>query len=117
MLDARKDLAFGSVIGSEFISHDHSGHVAQTLQQLAKEALGRLRVAAALNQDVEHVAVLINGSPLSVRELGTAMDAVLEIHGQNESHQRVAGQSYRELVDEYGTSADGTSPETRSAAA
>jgi DNA repair protein RecN (Recombination protein N) len=30
------------------------------------------------------------------------MDAVLEIHGQNESHQRVAGQSYRELVDEYG---------------
>nr|MDQ3283702.1 hypothetical protein [Acidobacteriota bacterium] len=46
--------------------------------------------------------VLVNGSPLSVRELGSAMDAVLEIHGQHESHQRVAGQSYRELVDEYG---------------
>jgi DNA repair protein RecN (Recombination protein N) len=46
--------------------------------------------------------VLINGSPLAVRELGTAMDAVLEIHGQHESHQRVAGQGYRELVDEYG---------------
>ncbi len=46
--------------------------------------------------------VLVNGSPLSVRELGGAMDAVLEIHGQHESHQRVAGQSYRELVDEYG---------------
>ncbi|HYI12982.1 MAG TPA: DNA repair protein RecN [Thermoanaerobaculia bacterium] len=46
--------------------------------------------------------VLVNGSPLSVRELGAAMDAVLEIHGQHESHQRVAGQSYRELVDEYG---------------
>ncbi|HYC62915.1 MAG TPA: DNA repair protein RecN [Thermoanaerobaculia bacterium] len=46
--------------------------------------------------------VLVNGSPLSVRELGDAMDAVLEIHGQHESHQRVAGQSYRELVDEYG---------------
>jgi DNA repair protein RecN (Recombination protein N) len=46
--------------------------------------------------------VLINGSPLSVRELAQAMDAVLEIHGQHESHQRVAGQSYRELVDEYG---------------
>jgi DNA repair protein RecN (Recombination protein N) len=30
------------------------------------------------------------------------MDALLEIHGQNESHQRVAGQSYRELVDDYG---------------
>ena len=46
--------------------------------------------------------VLLNGSPFSVRDLGTAMDAVLEIHGQHESHQRVAGQSYRELVDEYG---------------
>ena len=46
--------------------------------------------------------VLINGSPFSVRDLGQAMDAVLEIHGQHESHQRVAGQSYRELVDEYG---------------
>jgi DNA repair protein RecN (Recombination protein N) len=46
--------------------------------------------------------VLVNGSPLSVRELGEAMDAVLEIHGQHESHQRVAGQSYRQLVDEYG---------------
>ncbi|HET8798452.1 MAG TPA: hypothetical protein VFO89_12230 [Thermoanaerobaculia bacterium] len=46
--------------------------------------------------------VLVNGSPFSVRELGTAMDAVLEIHGQHESHSRVAGQSYRELVDEFG---------------
>lgn len=46
--------------------------------------------------------VLINGSPLAVRELGAAMDAVLEIHGQHDSHSRVAGQTYRELVDEYG---------------
>lgn len=46
--------------------------------------------------------VLINGSPFSVRDLGGAMDAVLEIHGQSESHQRVAGQSYRELLDDYG---------------
>lgn len=46
--------------------------------------------------------VLINGSPLSVRELGVAMDAYLEIHGQHESHSRVAGQEYRELLDDYG---------------
>ena len=45
--------------------------------------------------------VLMNGSPLAVRELGTAMDSVIEIHGQHESHHRVAGQSFRELVDEY----------------
>jgi len=46
--------------------------------------------------------VLINGSPLSVRELGVAMDSFLEIHGQHESHGRVAGQEYRELLDDYG---------------
>jgi DNA repair protein RecN (Recombination protein N) len=46
--------------------------------------------------------VLINGSPLSVRELGGAMDAFLEIHGQHESNGRVAGQGYRELLDDYG---------------
>ncbi|HJW95701.1 MAG TPA: DNA repair protein RecN [Thermoanaerobaculia bacterium] len=45
--------------------------------------------------------VLMNGSPLAVRDLAAAMDAVLEIHGQHDSHQRVAGQGFRELVDEY----------------
>jgi DNA repair protein RecN (Recombination protein N) len=46
--------------------------------------------------------VLVNGSPVSVRELADTMETVLEIHGQNESHHRVAGQTYRELVDQYG---------------
>lgn len=46
--------------------------------------------------------VLVNGSPVSVRELAGTMETVLEIHGQNESHARVAGQTYRELVDQYG---------------
>ena len=46
--------------------------------------------------------VLVNGSPLSVKELAGLMDTVLEIHGQSESHHRIAGQTYRELVDQYG---------------
>ena len=45
--------------------------------------------------------VLINGSPLSVRDLGAAMEAMLDVHGQHESHARVAGQTFRELVDDY----------------
>ncbi len=45
--------------------------------------------------------VLMNGSPVAVRDLAIAMDAVLEIHGQHESNQRVAGQGYRELLDEF----------------
>jgi DNA repair protein RecN (Recombination protein N) len=46
--------------------------------------------------------VLINGSAFSVRELAVAMDAILEIHGQSDSHLRVAGQTYRELLDQFG---------------
>lgn len=52
--------------------------------------------------------VLVNGSPLSVRELGAAMDAVLEIHGQHESNQRIAGQNFRQLLDEFGKHSDRT---------
>ena len=62
VFDARQDLAFGGTIGSELILHEYSRCIPQTLQQLAKEALGCLRIAAILNQYIEHVAVLINGS-------------------------------------------------------
>jgi hypothetical protein len=47
----------------KFISHDHPRHVAQSLQQLAKEALSRLRVPAALNPGIEHIAVLVDCPP------------------------------------------------------
>jgi hypothetical protein len=63
MFNARQDLTLGGTIGSEFIRHKYPRHIPQTLQQLAKEALGRLPVAAILNQYIEHVAVLINGPP------------------------------------------------------
>src|SRR6266851_4592695 len=46
--------------------------------------------------------VTINGSLYAVRELETAMEPLLEIHGQSESHLRVAGQTYRELLDQFG---------------
>src|SRR5712692_1584593 len=46
--------------------------------------------------------VAIDGSIFSVRELETSMEPLLEIHGQSDSHLRVAGQTYRELIDQYG---------------
>src|SRR5690349_19017774 len=46
--------------------------------------------------------VLVNGSPITVRELSAAMDSILEIHGQHDTQARVAGQSARELLDEFG---------------
>jgi len=41
--------------------------VLQALQQLAKEPRGRLGIAPALDQDVEHVAVLIHRAPEMVQ--------------------------------------------------
>ncbi|MFN2441365.1 MAG: DNA repair protein RecN [Thermoanaerobaculia bacterium] len=46
--------------------------------------------------------VLLNGSVVTVRELSAVMDLLLEIHGQNESLDRVAGQPVREVLDQYG---------------
>lgn len=46
--------------------------------------------------------VLVNGSVVTVRELSAAMDRMLEIHGQNESLDRIAGQSFRHLLDQFG---------------
>ncbi len=46
--------------------------------------------------------VLINGSPFSVRELSATMDPVLEIHGQSDGRERIAGQTFRQLLDHYG---------------
>src|SRR4051812_31202045 len=63
MFNARQDLAFGGSIRSEFIRHEYLGYIAQALQQLAKEALGCLLVTAALDQHIEHVAVLIDSPP------------------------------------------------------
>ncbi|HEY0593509.1 MAG TPA: DNA repair protein RecN [Thermoanaerobaculia bacterium] len=45
--------------------------------------------------------VLVNGAVLGVRDLALAMEKILEIHGQNESLDRVAGQTFREILDHF----------------
>ncbi|HVR41944.1 MAG TPA: DNA repair protein RecN [Thermoanaerobaculia bacterium] len=55
--------------------------------------------------------VQLNGSVTTVRQLSTAMDRLLEIHGQDESLDRIAGQSFRAVLDQFaghGTLADET---------
>src|SRR5688572_15770247 len=43
--------------------------------------------------------VLLNGSVVAVRELSASLERLLEIHGQNESHDRIAGAGFREILD------------------
>ena len=104
MFNTGQDLAFCGTIGAKFIRHDHSGHVAQALQQLAKEALGRFLVAAALDQHIEHVPVLINRSPEIVQ---FAPDA-------NKHLASRAGESHpRALPEPYVTLSRHTAPDVR----
>src|SRR4249920_3768723 len=58
-----KQLALGDAVTSQLISHDHAWRVLKTFQQAAKEALRGFGVPPWLNQDVEHNAVLIHGTP------------------------------------------------------
>ena len=63
MLHAREDLALGRAIALQFIGDDHARHVLQPLEQLAKELLRRVLIAAALHQDIEDIVVLIHRAP------------------------------------------------------
>src|SRR5512135_1664546 len=66
MLHSWQDLAFRRPITLQFVSNDHARHVLQPFEQFPKESLGGLFVASALQQDIKHVPILINGSPQRV---------------------------------------------------
>ena len=58
-----KKLALGGSVALELVGHDHARGIPQALQHFPEEALGRLGVASALDQDVEHGAVLVDRPP------------------------------------------------------
>ena len=63
MLYSRQEFAFRRSITLEFISDNHAGNVMQLFKELAEKSLGGFLVAAALDQDIEHIAMLIYRSP------------------------------------------------------
>jgi hypothetical protein len=66
MLDPQAHIPASSTVGSKFIrNHDPRRHGA-LLHQLAQQALSSFAIAAALDQDIQREAVLINSSPQPV---------------------------------------------------
>jgi hypothetical protein len=63
MFNLGKQLALGHAVASQLIGHDHARDILKALQQPSKEALRGFGVSPWLNQDVEHNAVLIHGTP------------------------------------------------------
>ena len=63
VLDAGHDLALRRAVASELVGHEHARRATQALQQFAEEPLRGIGISPALNQDVEDIPFLIDGSP------------------------------------------------------
>ena len=66
MLDAGHDLSLRRAIALQLVGDQHARRAALLLQELAHQSFGRLLVTPALDQNVEHHAMLIDGSPKPV---------------------------------------------------
>lgn len=66
VFDTRHDFLFGSAIALQLVGNQHPRRAALFLQELFHQPLGRLLVAPALDENVEHHAMLINGAPKPV---------------------------------------------------
>lgn len=66
MLYSKQDLTFRLTRAPERISDDDTRNVVESFEELAEKSFGCFFVSATLDEDVEHVAILINGSPENV---------------------------------------------------
>ncbi len=63
MFHSRQDVAFGGTIDFERISDDHTRDRLKSFEELAKKSFRCLRVPSALDQDIQHVAILVYSPP------------------------------------------------------
>src|SRR3954470_7536560 len=63
MLDRGHHLVFCGAVARQLVRDHHTRHAGLPLQQLAKQTLGGLLVAPALDENVEHNPILVNGPP------------------------------------------------------
>jgi hypothetical protein len=63
MLHRRHELAVRDPIATQPVGDDDPRHVLQALEEFAEELFGGHRVSAWLDQDVEHIAVLVDRTP------------------------------------------------------
>ena len=79
VLHARQHLPLGGLLARERVGDDHARDLLQTFQQPAEECPGRHLVAAALDQDIEHIPGLIDGPPQRARLALDADEDLIEV--------------------------------------
>src|SRR4051812_26215664 len=63
MLDRGHHLSLRGAVARQLVRDHHTRYAGLPLQQLAEQALGGLLVAPALDENVEHDPILIDGPP------------------------------------------------------
>ena len=63
MFDLGKAFAVCDAVASQLVGHDRTRHILNALQQSSEESFGGFGIPPRLNEDVEHDAVLIHGTP------------------------------------------------------
>ena len=61
-LDPWEHLALGRARARQLVCHDDAGNIGEALEELTKKLLGGLRMAPALDQDVEPMIVLVDSA-------------------------------------------------------
>ncbi len=79
MFDRRHDLSPGDGVGAELVGDHHTWRLALLFQQLAHQPLGRLGISAALHQNVQHKAALVDGPPEPLLLAGNGDDHFVEV--------------------------------------
>lgn len=82
------------------LSSDARARLSAAMPDLFSEADDELIVRRELASNGRG-KVTVNGSPIAVRELAQMMDELVEIHGQSATRDRIAGQTFREVLDHF----------------
>src|SRR5262249_33105004 len=66
MLDTRKQTTMSDAVAPQLVGHDLPRHVSRGLQQPFEVTLGGIGISPVLNKDIEHNAILVDGTPEGV---------------------------------------------------
>ena len=61
--DRRHHATVGRRVAAQLVGDQPAGHTALAFQQLPEEAFGRVPITSRLHEDVDHVAVMVDGAP------------------------------------------------------
>jgi hypothetical protein len=97
MFNPGQQLAPGHTVASQLIGHDHPRDKLNVLQQPAKEVLRGFAIPPWLNEDVEHNAVLVHGTPKIMLSALDPDENPIKVTGTRTTAAQAVGQALAEF--------------------